>query len=268
MEKKKAIIELLKTNKEKENVERFATYVQRITDETDKATGKKKNPHMNFKSPEICANDFKMIQSQGLVFDGKHITYQSTGISFDYQAYKNKMLVAYPESTIDIQIVKEGDEFDSEKESGKVIYTHKIKSPFEPVTEQNIVGAYCVIKNSRGEFLTTLGKLDIEKHRKVARQDGFWQKWFAEMVMKTVIKKGCKTHFDDVVQVIEEIDNEQNNLENPIDLPLDYKQQVDAIDSIEELKAYYQKNKGIGKDFDKYVTMRKNALTQKDTKQD
>ena len=35
---------------------------------------------------------------------------------------------------------------------------------------------------------------------------------------------------------------------------------VDAIESIDELKKYYQSNKGLGKDFDAYVTKRKTEL--------
>jgi hypothetical protein len=260
MEKKKQIIRLLEKNKQVENVERFASYVQKLNDELDRVTKAPKNPWMQKKTADQCVKDFLLVQSQGLVFDGKHITYNSLGISFDYQAYKNKMLIAYPESKIDVQIVKEGDEFEVSKDSGEVNYTHKVVKPFEQLNEKNIIGAYCIIKNSRGNFLTTLGKDDIEKHRKVAKQDLFWQKWFQEMVLKTVIKKGCKTHFDDVTQEIEEIDNEQNDVENPIDLPLDYKKEVDAINSEEELKAYYLKNKGIGKEFDQYVIKRRDSL--------
>lgn len=35
---------------------------------------------------------------------------------------------------------------------------------------------------------------------------------------------------------------------------------VDSIESIEELQKYYKANKGLGKDFDKYVTKRKKEL--------
>lgn len=38
------------------------------------------------------------------------------------------------------------------------------------------------------------------------------------------------------------------------------KQEVDAIETIEALKEFYQKNKGLGKEFDAYVTKRKTEL--------
>ncbi len=38
------------------------------------------------------------------------------------------------------------------------------------------------------------------------------------------------------------------------------RQEVDAITTIEDLKVYYQNNKGLGKDFDAYVTKRKGEL--------
>lgn len=40
-----------------------------------------------------------------------------------------------------------------------------------------------------------------------------------------------------------------------------YKAKVDAINTIPELQAFYMANKGLGKNFDKYVTKRKKELT-------
>lgn len=40
----------------------------------------------------------------------------------------------------------------------------------------------------------------------------------------------------------------------------DIKQQVDGIDTIEQLKEFYQANKGLGKEFDLYVTKRKTEI--------
>ena len=126
------------------------------------------------------------------------------------------MYNVYPESVIDCQLVREGDEFDFSKESGKVIYTHKISNPFE---KKEIIGAYCIIKNKRGEFITILTKDDIDKHRKVAKTDYIWRQWFDEMALKTVVKKACKLHFADVYQNIEEVDNENYDLEKLVITP-------------------------------------------------
>ena len=54
----------------------------------------------------------------------------------------------------------------------------------------------------------------------------------------------------------EQIDNENYNLENPLSLDLQYKQEIDAIETREELKKYYDLNKGKGEEFDKYITIR------------
>jgi hypothetical protein len=174
---------------------------------------------------------------------------------------KNKMLLAYPESKVDVSLVYEGDEFDVSKESGSVVYHHNIKNPLSQ-DGSNIIGGYCVIQNKRGDFLTLLSKEDIEKHRKVAKTDYIWREWFKEMALKTVIKKAVKQHFADIYENIEQIDNENYNLENPLDLDLKYKQEIDAIETLEELKAYYDVNKGKGEDFDKYITIRKAELSK------
>lgn len=253
---KNKIVEALKGHTQ-EDVEKFASYCVRLSVERDRKTGQLKNPWV-LKIPEQqLANYFKRVAKDGLIFDGVHISLQSTGISYDYIAYKNKMFFAYSESEVDVSLVYEGDEFSFWKESGKVTYTHKITNPFE---QKNIIGGYCVIKNRRGEFITLLSREDIDKHRKVAKTDYIWQQWFAEMALKTVIKKACKQHFSDIYQNIENNDNENYELENPIDLDLKYKQEIDEIETVKELKAYYDKNKGKGKDFDKYVLVRKKQL--------
>jgi hypothetical protein len=257
---KLAIVELLKDHK-KEDAEKFASYVVRLQIEKDKKTNTLKNVWMQPKGDEEMAELFRRVAKDGLVFDGVHITLQSTGVSYDYIALKNKMLLAYPESKVDVSLVYEGDEFDVSKESGSVVYHHNIKNPLSQ-DGSNIIGGYCVIQNKRGDFLTLLSKEDIEKHRKVAKTDYIWREWFKEMALKTVIKKAVKQHFADIYENIEQIDNENYNLENPLDLDLKYKQEIDAIETLEELKAYYDVNKGKGEDFDKYITIRKAELSK------
>lgn len=244
---KTTIVELLK-DYNKEHAEAFSAYVVKLSMDA-------KNAHMRNRNEQEMADLFKRVAKDGLVFDGKHITLQSTGISYDYIAYKNKMLLAYPESKIDVSLVYEGDEFTVSKESGNVMYHHNIANPLTQ-NEKNIIGGYCVIRNNRGEFLTLLSKDDIQKHRKVAKTDFIWNQWFKEMALKTVIKKAVKQHFADIYENIEQVDNDNYNLENPIGLDLQYKQEIDAIQTREELKKYYELNKGKGEEFDKYITIR------------
>lgn len=196
-------------------VANFVEYLKRLA--TEKHTsgdnkGKLKNPWMQQRPDSFLIHIFNVVADDGLVFDGDDITLQSTGVSYNYQAYKNKMLLAYPESIIDVSLVCKDDTFQFQKESGKVQYTHVIGKPFSR-NETEIIGAYCVIKNHRGEFLTLLSKADIDKHRRVAKTDSIWKAWFSEMALKTVIKKACKQHFKDVFRTIEAMDNENYDLE-------------------------------------------------------
>ena len=123
--------------------------------ETDKnKDGSLKNPWMKQRTTEDFIGYYKKVAVDGLAIDGDNITLQSTGISYNYVAYKNLMLKAYPESIIDVDLVYEGDDFRFEKDSGKVGYHHTIANVFSR-DESKIIGAYCVIKNKRGEFMTT-----------------------------------------------------------------------------------------------------------------
>lgn len=212
-------------------------------------------------SAKKYAHWFKQVKDEGLVLDGKHITIQKTGVTYDYVAYKNKMLLAYPETKIEAALVYTGDTFTCSRSSGSVAYEHIIASPFLQ-KEEDIQGAFCVIKNSRGEFLTTLSNDDLEKHRKVAKTDFIWAKWFKEMALKTVLKKACKFHFDDVFAAMDEEDNKQNDLELPVDASLEWKQEIEAIESLEALGAYHKANAGRGAAFDKLVSLRFAELTK------
>ena len=244
-----------------EDVTKYIDYCHKLQTETK--DGSLKNPYAKNIQDETFVKYFKQVAKDGLMLDGIHITIQKTGITYDYVAYKNKMYLVYPESTVDVQLVYKDDDFNVEKQSGTIRYIHKINNPFIQ-TEADIIGGYCVIKNKRGEFFTPLSKAEIDKHRKVAKTDFIWKQWFKEMALKTIIKKACKTHFADVYQNIEEIDNENYNLDNSTEIELEIKQTIENIEDVETLNSYYMANKDIVKDkkaFIKALAMRKKELT-------
>jgi hypothetical protein len=256
MDKQKIISLLSWFNQQ--NVENYANYCYKLQNEKKK-DWTLQNPWSTKITEEKFAELFKKVDNEWLVFDWNHITLQSTGISYDYVALKNKMIIAYPESTIDIQLVYEWDDIEFGKTNWKVEYNHKLKNPFDS-KDKDIIGAYTVIKNKRWEFLTTLSKEELEKHRKTAKTDYIRAAWYKEMCMKTIMKKACKMHFWDIFTKIEEMDNDNYSLDNPLELEIWYKSEIDAIKTIDELKEYYAKNKWKGKDFDKYISIRKEQL--------
>lgn len=187
-----------------EEVEKFAGYCVKLSKD-------EKSKFICTKSAKDLALLFRRVQSEWIPFDGVHVTLQSTGISYDYVAYKNKMFLAYPETKFDVALVYNGDKFSFEKTDGNVLYQHTIANPFGQ-EDKDVIGAYAIVRNSRGEFLTTLSANDIAKHRKVAKTDFIWKAWFQEMCLKTITKKACKLHYGDVYTKIEEMDNEQYDL--------------------------------------------------------
>ncbi len=200
-----------------------------------------KNPWMKHKTDQILAELFKKVDAEGLIFDGQHITLQSTGVSFDYVAFKNKMLLIYPETIFDIDLVYKDDKFSFKKEDGRVFYTHSFANPLAQ-KESDIIGGYCVIKNARGESLTLLSLADIQKHRKVAKTDYIWKSWFKEMCFKTVSKKACGKHCKDEFQKIENLDNENYDIEKPVEISVDEKITIEKLKTVEEIEQYYKDN--------------------------
>jgi len=252
------IKELLKDYNQ-EDVKIFASYIQELLDEKDKDSGKMKNGHMAFKTEDFIANCFMKVNQQWLTFDWKHITLQSTWISYDYVAYKNKMIQLYPETKIDIALIYKWDDFSFSKESGKVIYSHKINNPFDR-KDDLIQGWYVVIKNSRGEFLTLLSKADIEKHKASSKMQNVWKNWYPEMCMKTLMKKWCATHFKDEFTSIEEQDNENFDVDVVQPEVRNYIEEINKIDTLTDLVAYHKANEGKWKELVAHLTRRKNEI--------
>lgn len=243
-------------------VDIYLNYLKQLETAKDKKK-QPKNPWMKYKSDAELVSFFKKVALDGLSIDGEHVTLQSTGISFDYIAYKNKMLLVYPETLFDVALVYKDDTFKFEKQSGNVVYTHQINNPFDQ-SEDKIIGGYCIIKNKRGEFITLLSASNIAKHRKVAKTDSIWSSWFHEMCLKTVIKKACRQHFQDIYQNIETLDNENSDITQLLGISVENKAAVEEIETLEKLEEFYHANKdknaGVLKDFNLLITNRKSEL--------
>lgn len=195
-----------------------------------------------FLTVEKVVKLFTKATSQGLSIDGRHIVIENRAgkiqLSYDYIAYKNRLLTVYPEAKIDFGVVYKDDDFSIAKKDGKIFYSHKINSPFNNDDDQ-IIGVYCVIKINTGEFFITLDCNEIKQLRKKATTDCIWASWYKDMCIKSAIKKIVSKHFDDIYRDINEDDNETINLENPIDIEIELKQQVEKIEELEELTKFY-----------------------------
>ena len=201
--KKDEIIKLL-SKYNMEEVDKFAAYCIRLYLDV-------KNPWMKKKDAEQMAGLFRRVNSEWLVFDWVHVTLQQRWINYDYVAFKNKMLISYPESIIDINLVYKDDKVSFNKDNWKVLYTHTFANPFDK-WEDKIIGWYCIIKNKRWEFLTLLSEKDFLTHKNKATTKFIWNEWFTEMRLKTLFRKAIKVHYDDVFEGMELEDNKQYDL--------------------------------------------------------
>jgi hypothetical protein len=240
----------------------FCGYLNQLETELDKDK-KPKNWWFKNVTKQQFADAFKKVYETGLFIDGDSVTINFRNklvITYDYHAYKNKILFSYPDTIFDFGVVFAGDEFLFRKESGKVIYSHKINDPFK--VGKDIVGAYGIIKNKRGEFLELLNMSDIAKMKNTSTMKNIWEAWFDRMVLKSVIKRICTIHFKDITKEIDIIDNETNEPERAtIDelLLVD----IDKAETNEQLSKIYNANIGIVADkeqFLKVLTTRKTKI--------
>lgn len=189
------------------------------------------------------AEIFAKVAKDGLYIEGDTITLEfpgKLGVNYNYQAYKNKLLQLYPETTFDHQIVHEGDTFDFRKESGEIIYTHDIKNPFD--RKKEIIGCYCIVINSRGNYIELLNMDEVEKMKAVSKNKDAWENWEGEMVLKSGIKRVCKRNFKDLVSNMDNLDNDLVDLEN-ITVPNPLQLKISKCKSIEDINLLYEAEK-------------------------
>lgn len=225
---------------DKVNVEIYINYLKFI--ESEKKNNAIKNTWFPYFKDDDAIDIYKKVAKDNVFIDGETITISNRGkiiVSYNYQAYKNVLLNVYPESTFDMQVVYEGDDFSFFKESGKVIYSHRLKNPF--ATKKVVIGTYCIIKNSRGEFLETLDFDEIMKMRNIATTKNIWDEWFSEMVLKSVIKRACKRHFRDIVVNVEKLDNENYDL-NLVNVDSIVQTKIENATKFSELTKIYNEN--------------------------
>lgn len=210
----KTISEMLTDKYPESDIKKFVAYLD---------NAKREEMAKDVEKRSITKNDnaglyslFIKFYNMGVTIDGINAVITGKNmVMVTYHGYKNAVLRAYPEATIDVQLVREGDDFKVSKESGSVVYQHNIANPFAS-EESPIVGAYVVIKTKRGEYLETLNKADYEKMKSASKMQYLWKNWASEFWLKSVIKRACKRHFYDLVAEIDKVDNEEYGIEDKV----------------------------------------------------
>lgn len=220
-----------------QKTERYLSYVQKLKTEK-KRGGDLVNPWASKKPDGYWIDTFKDVADNvGLYIDGKSVSITSIGVTYDYNAYKNVLSKKYPETTYDYQLAYDVDEYVFHKKNGKIDYTHKIKDPFS--TSKKIVGAYAIIKNRLGEFLEVINLDDINKFKNSSRMPHLWKNWYDRMVLKSVIKRICKSAFYDVVETMYNQDNEHSNPNNA-KIESEMQEQIAACKTTEDIKKIWK----------------------------
>lgn len=230
----------LLTDYDQNKVDIYLAYLEQLKVEP-KSGGGLRNPWAKNISNDQWVNAFKKVYETGLTIDGDSVTLgyrKKLVVVYDYHAYKNKILLAHPETRFDFQLVYEGDEFSFKKESGHIIYSHTIAEPFK--IKRNLIGAYGIMKNNKGEFIESINTDDIDKFKNTSEMKFIWDTWHDRMVLKSIIKRICAIHFKDLVKQIEDQDNEFNNPDNAL-IPAEVQEAIDNAKTTEELTELYKK---------------------------
>lgn len=243
--------DFIKHSIQHDKVDTYISYLKKLEAAKDKS-GRIVNWWFDKQEPQVFIELWNKCLQIGLPIDGDTVTINARGgvpaLSFDYHAYRNIVLIKYPETVFDQQLVYSGDTFSFSKENGKVLYKHEISNPFDK--DKQIIGAYAVIKNNTGEFIEFVHMEDIAKMKKTSNSSNIWETWFDRMVLKSVIKRICNVNFKDITKAMDTIDNEEYDL-NKIELTdydLKVYEAIEQAQSQDQLTTIYNENKGLVKD--------------------
>lgn len=218
----------------------YERYIMKLQTDKDKDTGKPKNPWALNVGMDGWVAYFEKVAATGFYIDGDNITINYNGISLNYQAYKNLVIKKYPEATFDMQLVRKNDEFSFKKEGGKVIYKHIFTNPFG---DEAYVGGYCIIKIRTGESIELLSIKDLEHIRTKAKSQNIWKEWTGEMYLKTIIKRACKRHFKDAVEVLDSMDNDNYDLSENSEIAESLLAEINACKTIKDVEQVWMAHK-------------------------
>lgn len=245
----------------------YVNYLRKLANQ--KRQGRDVNPWIKNLSDQDLASIYSKEQSKGLTIDGETTTLSFRGqlmITYDYHAYINRLMQLYPESKIDVGIVYKGDNFKFWKDNGKVFYKHDINDPFAENKDSLMVGAYAIVRNSKGEFLELLNMETIAKMKNSAKTQNIWNTWLDRMVLKSAIKRICSMHFHDKFSDMEKTDNEQIEPSNAnVDAKL--QEEINSAESIDVLNSIFQNNVDIVEDkkaFIEILSTKKAELSEKE----
>ena len=106
---------------------------------------------------------------------------------------KIKKYSYYPIKNVAYEIVYSNDKFTPYKRGAKRrydTYEFEITNPFD---RGNLIGgfAYIEFEDPQRNILVIMSKADIEKRKNVAKSKDFWNKWYDEMALKTVVNAAC-----------------------------------------------------------------------------
>ena len=106
---------------------------------------------------------------------------------------KIKKYSYYPIKNVAYEIVYSNDKFTPYKRGAKRrydTYEFEITNPFD---RGNLIGgfAYVEFEDPQRNILVIMSKADIEKRKNVAKSKDFWNKWYDEMALKTVVNAAC-----------------------------------------------------------------------------
>lgn len=125
---------------------------------------------------------------------------------------------------VDIQvfIVEDVEDFSYASRDGVATYDYTPKNPFfDKYTKA--AGVFCYIEYEiAGRFRSIIEPLpmsEVEKIRRCAKTQKFWDSWAGEKMKVAAIKRACKVRFAAIVEDLVDFDNEDYDVENVAKAP-------------------------------------------------
>lgn len=146
-------------------------------------------------------------------FRNKHKGVQEAKMIPGWRGYVSRLRNKLQNFDIHTGIVLPGDKFSVRKEGAKETYEHVVaESNVFNNDYRNMTGAYCYIEYTvdgvQKSVVTCMSKNEITKIENTAKKKDIWNQWFDQQVIKTLVRRACKLHFNTITEELDILDNE------------------------------------------------------------
>lgn len=133
-------------------------------------------------------------------------------LQIGFRGYLARLQEMLPGFSAQVECVYKGESVSVKRDGFIETISHERLDPFGQRNDADIIGVYAQISYDAGtarvSHVVTMNRVEIDKIRDIAKDQTFWNKWFAEKAKVACLRRACKLHFAAVTHDLDAADND------------------------------------------------------------